>query len=131
MKTWILMAASSGAALFLFDSATREVRLSRRIQHATAGGWRGGMKASSVFARYLAREMDAACDGDRRARLALFAESDVLEQILGSLGEGTKEAVVHALKVPALADEFKDPLFPESSWTATRILRAVSGNMSA
>jgi hypothetical protein len=124
MKTWILMAASSGAAVYLYDSITQRVNLARRIQYRRSPG-ASAESRSDAFAHYLAEEMDVACGAGTNARLAVFADAKMLGAILKNIAQETKSVVVRTLKVPALASEVTHPEFPEGCWSTNRILNAI------
>lgn len=132
MKTWILLAASAGAAVFLYDSDSEDVSLIKRVPSMPATGRvepeeKNGSdeSQSEAFARRLALEMDGACAAGKNAKLAVFADGEMFSAILENISRETRSALVRTFKVPALAADMASPGFPVDSWVATRILRSL------
>ena len=119
MKTWILLAATSGAAVLLYDSISRQARLFRKIPPPESRK----ETSSESFAEYLAEAMEVACGAGTSAKLAVFADPEMLAAIVRHLSRETRSVLVRAFKVPSLAKEALSPNFPEDSWVATRVMR--------
>lgn len=97
MKTWILVAASTSAAVFLFDSVTQSLYLSRNIKGRRFG-------RLNRFAKYLCEEVEIACGAGTDASLILCGEAQILDQIQFGLSESIRSVVLRRLFFTHLKD---------------------------
>lgn len=103
MKTWILLATSTGAAVYVCDTLSRRVQLAKRISYGSSLPATGSAgDRIDRFARYLADEMAIACGSGTSAKLALYADAAMLAAIVRKLpGEVRRALVRTCVQTPA------------------------------
>ncbi len=127
MKTWILVAAATGATVYLYDSINQRLQFSRKIKSPyLTKTITGNDSRQESFAQYLADEMDVACGTGTNATFALFGDSDMLSAVLRNLSQQTRSVLVRASKVSSVVREAMNSDLSADPGVANRILRLVA-----